>query len=380
MLKLQVAREKQVISLKLFEYRAKQMMEKYGIPVPRGHVVRSRDDITSVEYPVAVKAQVLVGGRGKAGGIKFAETVDDARDRTDEILKMQIKGEKVKAVLLEERLNVSKELYLSLILDRSSRSLLFMGSAEGGVEIESVEEGKIAMVSVPPYGYSSFITRVLGGKMKVDGSMLSQLDEIIQKLYAMFVAEDCELAEINPLVITGEGKMIAADGKVTINDDALFRHPEFSEDIDDLTPLEQRAKRENIAFVQLDGDIGVIANGAGLTMATLDILTINGGRAGIFLDLGGTDDPRKVTAAFNLMNDAKPRVIFINIFGGITKCDTVALGVKSAVEQSRIRIPIVARIRGVNDDIARKILSDIGIAATTDLIEAAKKAVSEEGN
>lgn len=380
MLKLQVAREKQVISLKLFEYRAKQMMEKYGIPVPRGHVVRSRDDITSVEYPVAVKAQVLVGGRGKAGGIKFAETVDDAKDRTDEILKMQIKGEKVKAVLLEERLNVSKELYLSLILDRSSRSLLFMGSAEGGVEIESVEEGKIAMVSVPPYGYSSFITRVLGGKMKVDGSMLSQLDEIIQKLYAMFVAEDCELAEINPLVITGEGKMIAADGKVTINDDALFRHPEFSEDIDDLTPLEQRAKRENIAFVQLDGDIGVIANGAGLTMATLDILTINGGRAGIFLDLGGTDDPRKVTAAFNLMNDAKPRVIFINIFGGITKCDTVALGVKSAVEQSRIRIPIVARIRGVNDDIARKILSDIGIAATTDLIEAAKKAVSEEGN
>jgi succinyl-CoA synthetase beta subunit len=380
LLKLQVAREKQVISLKLFEYRAKQMMEKYGIPVPRGHVVRSRDDITSVEYPVAVKAQVLVGGRGKAGGIKFAETVDDARDRTDEILKMQIKGEKVKAVLLEERLNVSKELYLSLILDRSSRSLLFMGSAEGGVEIESVEEGKIAMVSVPPYGYSSFITRVLGGKMKVDGSMLSQLDEIIQKLYAMFVAEDCELAEINPLVITGEGKMIAADGKVTINDDALFRHPEFSEDIDDLTPLEQRAKRENIAFVQLDGDIGVIANGAGLTMATLDILTINGGRAGIFLDLGGTDDPRKVTAAFNLMNDAKPRVIFINIFGGITKCDTVALGVKSAVEQSRIRIPIVARIRGVNDDIARKILSDIGIAATTDLIEAAKKAVSEEGN
>ncbi|MBX8641790.1 MAG: ADP-forming succinate--CoA ligase subunit beta [Candidatus Thermoplasmatota archaeon] len=366
--------------MKLFEYRAKQMMEKYGIPVPRGHVVRSRDDITSVEYPVAVKAQVLVGGRGKAGGIKFAETVDDARDRTDEILKMQIKGEKVKAVLLEERLNVSKELYLSLILDRSSRSLLFMGSAEGGVEIESVEEGKIAMVSVPPYGYSSFITRVLGGKMKVDGSMLSQLDEIIQKLYAMFVAEDCELAEINPLVITGEGKMIAADGKVTINDDALFRHPEFSEDIDDLTPLEQRAKRENIAFVQLDGDIGVIANGAGLTMATLDILTINGGRAGIFLDLGGTDDPRKVTAAFNLMNDAKPRVIFINIFGGITKCDTVALGVKSAVEQSRIRIPIVARIRGVNDDIARKILSDIGIAATTDLIEAAKKAVSEEGN
>ena len=380
MLKLQVAREKQVISLKLFEYRAKQMMEKYGIPVPRGHVVRSRDDITSVEYPVAVKAQVLVGGRGKAGGIKFAETVDDAKDRTDEILKMQIKGEKVKAVLLEERLNVSKELYLSLILDRSSRSLLFMGSAEGGVEIESVEEGKIAMVSVPPYGYSSFITRVLGGKMKVDGSMLSQLDEIIQKLYAMFVAEDCELAEINPLVITGEGKMIAADGKVTINDDALFRHPEFSEDIDDLTPLEQRAKRENIAFVQLDGDIGVIANGAGLTMATLDILTINGGRAGIFLDLGGTDDPRKVTAAFNLMNDAKPRVIFLNIFGGITKCDTVALGVKSAVEQSRIRIPIVARIRGVNDDIARKILSDIGISATTDLIEAAKKAVSVEGN
>ncbi|MBX8643680.1 MAG: ADP-forming succinate--CoA ligase subunit beta [Thermoplasmata archaeon] len=366
--------------MKLFEYRAKQMMEKYGIPIPRGFVARSASEIRSIDYPVAVKAQVLIGGRGKAGGIKFAETAEEARRKADEILNMKIKGERVRAVLLEEKLDVARELYLSLLLDRSRKSLLFMASAEGGVEIESVQEDRIAMVPVPPYGYSDFITRILGGKMKLDRNLMSQLDGIVQKLYSMFVSEDCELAEINPLVITRDGRMIAADSKITINDDALYRHPEFSEDTDDLTPLEQRAKSEGISFVQLDGDIGVIANGAGLTMATLDILTINGGRAGVFLDLGGTDDPAKVTAAFNLMNDAKPRVIFLNIFGGITKCDTVALGVKAAVIQSKIRIPVVARIRGVNDDIAKNILSEIGIKASTDLIEAAREAVRAEAN
>lgn len=370
----------EVCVLKLFEYRAKQLMEKYGIQVPRGFVAGTPEEITSVDFPVAVKAQVLVGGRGKAGGIKFADNLDDARARAREILSMQIKGERVKSVLLEERLEVGRELYLSYVLDRSSRSVLLMASADGGVEIESVSPERIAMVPVPPYGYSPFITKILKSRFALNDEQAGQAETLARNLYGMFIAEDCELAEINPLVVTREGRLIAADSKVTINDDALFRHPEFSEDIDDLTPLEQRAKQEDIAFVQLGGDIGVIANGAGLTMATLDILTINGGRAGVFLDLGGTDDPKKVTRALALMKDARPRVIFLNIFGGITKCDTVAEGVREAVQSIGIDIPIVARIRGVNDDIAKEILRGIGIESSTDLIEAAKKAVSVEAS
>lgn len=361
--------------MKLFEYRAKQLMEKYGIPIPRGVLAKSPADISGAEYPVAVKAQVLVGGRGKAGGIKFASTTDEARARSKEILSMTIKGEKVKSVLLEERLDVKRELYLSFVMDRSSRSILMMASADGGVEIENVPHERISMVQVPPFGYSQFMGRILKSTFGLEDDQGKQADALARSLYSMFVAEDCELAEINPLVVTSSGKVIAADSKITINDDSLFRHPEFSEDIDDLTPLEQRAKEEDIAFVQLDGNIGVIANGAGLTMATLDILTLNGGKAGVFLDLGGTDDPRKVTKALALMKDARPAVIFLNIFGGITKCDTVASGVKDAVETVGIDIPIVARIRGVNDDIAREILKGIGIESSTDLIEAARKAV-----
>ena len=366
--------------MKLFEYRAKQLMAEYGIPVPRGAVASRPEEIASIDYPVAVKAQVLAGGRGKAGGIKFADNVAEARSRAAEIIGMTIKGEKTKSVLLEERLDVARELYLSLTIDRGSRSIVLMASGDGGVEIESVPEERILIVSVPPFGYSPFLTKLLKSRMGTDAAVTQQLEDLALKLYKLFISEDCELAEINPLVITGDGRLIAADAKITINDDALFRHAEFSRDADDLTPLEQRAKAEDIAFVQLEGNIGVIANGAGLTMATLDILTINGGRAGVFLDLGGTDDPEKVTAAFNLMKDAKPAVIFLNIFGGITKCDTVALGVKAAVQESGIKIPIVARIRGVNDDLARDILKDIGIEATSDLISAAKKAVAAGGN
>lgn len=366
--------------MKLFEFRAKQLMEKHSIPIPKGTVVSSPADIKSLDHPVAVKAQVLVGGRGKAGGIKFANNAEEARERAKEILAMSIKGEKVRSVLLEEMLQVERELYLSFAIDRSSRAVLMMASPDGGVEIENVPHDRIAMVAVPPFGYSPFMTKILKTRFGMDESQAKQVDALARNLYSMFVSEDCELAEINPLVITKDGRVIAADSKVTLNDDALYRHPEFKEETDELTPLEQRAREENISFVQLDGDIGVIANGAGLTMATLDILTINGGRAGIFLDLGGTDDPKKVTRALALMKDAKPRVIFLNIFGGITKCDTVANGVKEAVETIGIDIPIVARIRGVNDDIAREILKSIDIESSTDLLEAARKAVKAEGN
>lgn len=361
--------------MKLFEYRGKELMSKYGIPVPRGYIVSAPSEIKKLDFDAVVKAQVLVGGRGKAGGIKFASSVEEARQRAAEILGMTVHGEKVRRVLVEERLNVKRELYFSLTMDRSSRSILAMASGEGGMEIEAVSPDRIGMVHLPPFGYSPFISRALRQQLALDDGSMKQVEEIALKLYEMFVSEDCELAEINPLVLTSEGKVIAADAKVTINDDALFRHSEFSEDVDDLTPLEQKAKRESIAFVQLDGNIGVIANGAGLTMATLDMLNSRGGRPGVFLDLGGTDDPEKVARAFGLMKEANPRVIFLNIFGGITKCDTVAEGVKQAVQREHIQIPIVSRIRGVNEERAKEILESIGITATTDMIKAAEAAV-----
>lgn len=365
--------------MRLFEYRAKELMRKYGIPVPRGFTVFSPNELKELDFRAVVKAQVLVGGRGKAGGIRFADNIEEARERAAEILPMTINGEKVRGLLVEERLEAKRELYLSLLLDRSRRTLLLIASPDGGMEIESVPEGHILMLPVPPSGYSDFIGRSLKAFLHVDEEGAGQIAVIVRALLEMFMAEDCELAEINPLILTSEGRVIAADAKVTINDDALFRHPEFSKDSDDLTPLERKAKEESIAFVQLDGNIGVIANGAGLTMATLDILTLNGGKAGVFLDLGGTDDPAKVKAAFDLMKEASPAVIFLNIFGGITKCDTVARGVKSAMGESKIAIPVVARIRGVNDDIARSILKEIGIDAYSDLVEAARKAISLAG-
>jgi succinyl-CoA synthetase beta subunit len=361
--------------LKLFEYRGKELMSRYGIPVPQGRVVSSPDEIDEMKAPGVLKAQVLVGGRGKAGGIKFASSVEEARKVAAQLLGMSIHGERVRRLLIEERLNVAKELYFSYTLDRSSRSIVMMASAEGGMEIESVEPSKIAIRQMPPFGYTPFITRTLQKQLKLNPSLLAQMEDIAKKLYTLFITEDCELAEINPLVITSDGKMVAADAKITVNDDALFRHPEFSEDVDDLTPLELKAKKESIAFVQLDGDIGVIANGAGLTMATLDMLSSRGGKAGVFLDLGGTDDPEKVAKAFALMKEANPRVIFLNIFGGITKCDTVALGVKEAISREHIDIPVVARIRGVNEAEAKEILNSIGIVATTDMREAASRAV-----
>ncbi|MEM3851533.1 MAG: ADP-forming succinate--CoA ligase subunit beta [Methanomassiliicoccales archaeon] len=360
--------------MRLFEYMGKELLSRYGVPIPKGYVVNTPDEIKDIPYSAAVKAQVLTGGRGKAGGIRFAQNVAEARQHASDIMKMTIHGEKVRCILIEERLQVAKELYFSFTLDRSSRSIVMMSSAEGGVEIESVPHEKILIRKVPPSGYSSFLTRALGVSLGLSKEQLNEMEKLARSLLTLFMSEDCELVEINPLVITKEGKLIAADSKITINDDALFRHPEYAGETAELTPLEAKARKEEIAFVQLDGDIGVIANGAGLTMATLDTLNAWGGKAGVFLDLGGTDNPEKVAKAFELLKEATPRVIFLNIFGGITKCDTVALGIKAAVERDGLKIPVVARIRGVNEEEAVRILSGVGITATTDMTEAAKKA------
>ena len=364
--------------MKLFEYVAKGLLARHGIPVPEGFVAHSANQIRRIPGPMMVKAQVLAGGRGKAGGIKPADNLDEARNAAAKILGMNINGYVTKEVLLEQRLDAEKELYLGVTIDRSNRSLLIMASADGGMEIERVPEDRILMLPVDPLiGYQEFHGRKVASFLGLDKEKGAQMEHICQRLFQLVIAEDAELAEINPLVITKDGRVVAGDAKITIDSDALFRHPEFQRYEEDLTPLEAKAKSMDIAFVQLDGNIGVIANGAGLTMATLDSINMYGGKAGIFLDLGGTDDPEKVKQAMLLMLEAKPKVVLLNIFGGITKCDTVAKGVLEAMEGQTAKIPIVARIKGVNEEEGRDLLKNAGMIPASGLSEAAEKASKE---
>ena len=364
--------------MKLYEYKAKELMRRYGIPVPEGYVVSSPDEIRELPGPVMVKAQVLIGGRGKAGGIKPANSVEEAKRHASAILGMSIRGFVTKRVLLEQRLEVSREIYLGLTIDRSRRGLLLMASASGGIEIESVPEDRILMVFIDPLiGYQGFIGRKVANFLRLDKEQGRQVASIVKGLHRLMVNEDAELAEINPLVVTKDGTVVAGDAKVTIDSDAVFRHAEYRDLEEDLTPLEEKARKLDIAFVQLDGNIGVIANGAGLTMATLDSLNMYGGKAGVFLDLGGTDDPEKVKSAVLLMAEAEPKVILLNIFGGITKCDTVAKGVLEAMEDRKIPVPIVARIKGVNEELGRNMLKEAGMIPASGLSEAAEKAAKE---
>jgi len=364
--------------MKLFEYKAKEILHKHGIPVPEGFVVSAPGQITKVSWPAMVKAQVLIGGRGRAGGIRPAGNADQAREAASAILGMSIGGYVTRKVLVERRLEVARELYLSITIDRSRRCLTFMASASGGIDIESVPEDKILMEPVSPLiGYQPFIGRRIARFIGLKDDQAVEVADICRRLHELAVREDAELAEINPLVVTKDGRVVAGDAKVTIDSDALFRHPELGLLEEDLTPLEKKAKALDIAFVQLDGNIGVIANGAGLTMATLDSINMYGGKAGVFLDLGGTDDPDKVKDAMLLMREASPKVILLNIFGGITKCDTVAKGVLEAMHAGKISAPIVARVKGLNEEIARDMLRDAGLIPASGLSEAAEKASQE---
>lgn len=366
------------LPMKLLEYKAKELMKRHGIPTPKGVVVSSPEQITDIPGPVMVKAQVLIGGRGKAGGIRPADDLESAKGVSSEVLGMDIRGYLVKEVLLEERLDVDREIYLGATVDRSRRSVLFMASPDGGVDIESVSEKRILMVAVDPLiGYQGYIGKRIASFVGLEGKQASQCAAICAKLHELMIGEDAELAEINPLVLTKDGQVVAGDGKITIDSDSLFRHEDLASLKEDLTLLEEKAKALDIAFVQLDGNIGVIANGAGLTMATLDSINTFGGKAGVFLDLGGTDDPEKVKEAMLLMNEAEPKVILVNIFGGITKCDTVAAGLLEAMEEKSIDAPIVARIKGVNEEHAREMLRNAGMIPASALSEAAELASQE---
>ncbi|MBI4416824.1 MAG: ADP-forming succinate--CoA ligase subunit beta [Euryarchaeota archaeon] len=362
--------------MKFYEYKAHEIFRKHGIPVPRGVLAASGEDLVDPPLPCVVKAQVLVGGRGKAGGIKFAHTVEEARQAARAILGMRIGPYTVRQVYAQELLDIAQELYLSITIDRSARAPLLMASTRGGVEIESVPPEHIVRVHIPPLvGLQPFVLRNLAKRLGLPREVASQVSDIAKKMYALFRGEDAEVVEINPLAVLKDGRVVAGDAKLVVDDNAEYRHPEYAKLPQDRTPLEEEAHDEGITFIQLDGDIGAIANGAGLTMATLDVLNLKGGRGGTFLDLGGTDDPELVKRAFEILLKANPSAIFLNIFGGITKADTVALGVTEAIEAMGADVPVVARIKGVNEDKAKQILAGAGMHSVGTIEEGAELAV-----
>jgi succinyl-CoA synthetase beta subunit len=373
--------------VKLPEWRGKEVFRKYGVPTPTGVLVRSADEAASAirsgatPLPCVAKAQVLAGGRGKGGAVRFANTADEARQAVAAILGLEFKGETVREVLLEEKVAIDKELYLALALDRTLREPTLMTSPAGGVEIETVADDSIERQPVHPFpGLAAYERRRAAKSLRLEGDLAQQLDRLLTSLWKAWEGEDAELIEINPLGVVG-GRLLALDAKVILEDDASFRHPEYAEVRDDRTPLEEIAREEEIAFVQLDGTIGVIANGAGLTMATLDVLKELGGDPGVFLDLGGTDDPKKVAQAFLLMAKAKPRAVFLNIFGGVTRCDTVARGLLEAREgiPPAERFPLIARIRGNREKEGVELLRAAGVTSVPDLRASAEAVIAAAG-
>jgi succinyl-CoA synthetase beta subunit len=375
--------------LDLFEYQGKQLFARYGIPVSAGDVAETVDEAVraadAAGYPVVVKAQVQVGGRGKAGGIKLAENADEVRLHAGNILGMDIKGHVVQRVWVEHASDISEEYYASFTLDRSAKKFLGMLSAQGGVEIETVAEENpdaLARLTIDPVdGLTDAACRTWVAQAKLNPAATEGAVDILSKLYTAFVDGDADLVEINPLILTPEGKVHALDAKVSLDENARFRHPEW----DELKGLEKTDAREfeaaekGLQYVGLDGDVGVIANGAGLAMATCDIVHEVGGRPANFLDIGGGASAQVMANALEVINnDPSVRSIFINIFGGITKGEDVANGIVQALEQVAISSPIVIRLDGTNAEEGRAILagyeSDRLVSKPT-MVEAARTAV-----
>jgi succinyl-CoA synthetase beta subunit len=371
--------------MNLFEFQGRDLYERYGIPCAKGYVVESMQDLESkiagTHFPVVVKAQVLVGGRGKAGGVKFADDAAQLRTVTKAILGLDIKGHITRKVMVAQKLDFAKEYYLSFLVDRATRRHMMIFSADGGVEIESVSEDRIHKVTIDPLtGFQPYHARAVLLKSGLGADTQKQISAIMSKLYAMYVDMDAELCEVNPLASLKDGRVVAGDAKVVLNDSALFRHKEFQQRDETMTELEQEARNAGVALVQLDGDIGVMANGAGLTMGTLDALTQFGGKAGVFLDLSGTDNPEKVAQAVRFMKKAKPAVMFLNLFGGITKCDTVAKGLVAVLSKEGVDFPIITRIKGTNAKEANEILHSYGLETANTLQDASKKAAEMAKN
>ncbi|MDR7434773.1 MAG: ADP-forming succinate--CoA ligase subunit beta [Armatimonadota bacterium] len=362
--------------MKLFEYQAKEIFARYGIPVPPGTVITQPGEVEhlALRYPLVLKAQVLVGGRGKAGGIKIARNPQEAREHAEAILGMTIKGEQVRALLAAEAVDIEKEYYLAFTIDRSARRVVAVASEAGGVDIEEVAREtpeKIIKVPVDPFlGFQPFQARILGRRLGLTGRTLTEFAQIAYNLYRLLREEDAELAEINPLALT-DGHLVAIDAKLILDDNASYRHPDRPAD-QEMTELERMAKEHDLSYVELDGDIAIIGNGAGLVMATLDMVAHFGGRPANFLDVGGGASTEAMKQALAIAT-RKPgiRVLFVNIFGGITRCDDIARG----IVENRPSVPMVVRLTGTNEEEGRAILEAQGIRAFTDPVEAAQEAV-----
>jgi succinyl-CoA synthetase beta subunit len=373
--------------MKIHEYQAKELLRSEGIPVPPGTVVTTPDAAAAaareIGKPVVVKAQVLVGGRGKAGGVKLAATPEEAREKAEQILGMDIKGETVGKVLVAEAVDIAREIYVGVILDRAVQKPLVMTSAEGGVEIEvTARENPDAIKRLhvdPLYGVHAFQARGVAGALVDDPAVARQIGAVIQKLYRVYEAADASLAEINPLIVTPAGEVLAIDAKINLDDNALERHADLEamRDAQAEDPGEAAARAEGLSFVKLEGNVGCVVNGAGLAMATMDMVKTYGGRPANFLDIGGSSRPEKVVAALEIiLRDKNVRSILFNIFGGITRCDDVARGLVTAFEQMRLGLPVVVRLTGTNEEEAREILSRIpALHAAETMDEAVKKAI-----
>ena len=375
--------------MKLYEYEAKKIFRDIGIPTPLGEVVTSVEEakrayVRLAQRSVVVKAQVLVGGRGKAGGIKFASSVEEVESATKTLLGSEIKGERVGAILIEPKLDISRELYLGVTWNRSERSPVVIASSEGGVNIEEVAKTKpdaIKRMHVDPeIGFKPFMGRLLASSIGLTGRVLQSFADISSKMYSLFDGFDAELVESNPLALTSQGEIVAADARLNIVDDALFRHKEFSNNSDErlaeYSALERKARQLGVQYVELDGSIGIIGNGAGLTMATLDLIKYYGGEPANFLDAGGGSSEEEFMQALSILNEnPKVRLVFVNILAGITRCDDVARAIVKARSSLGISKPFVIRLAGTNEEEGRRILAESGINVYSDMDEAAKKAV-----
>ena len=373
--------------MKLHEYQSKQIFARYGISIPKGRVaataLEARQIAEELGGRVVIKSQVLVGGRGKAGGIRVAKSPKEAEEAATQILGMEIKGLPVRKILVDEAANIDKEIYLGITNDRAARRPVMMASAAGGVEIEEValtSPEKIIKVLVDPLlGLRDYQIRDVALGIDLPKEYWKLFNEICQGLWRAYLESDATLAEINPLVITKEKTLLALDGKMLVDDNALFRHPDLAEmrDIDEEVPAETEARKYGLSFIKLEGQIGCMVNGAGLAMTTMDIVKLFGGEPANFLDIGGGAGADKVAAALRIiLSDKNVRVILFNIFGGITRCDEVAKGILTALNEVGTKIPMVVRLVGTNADEGRKLLSDANMITADTLVDAARKAVA----
>jgi succinyl-CoA synthetase beta subunit len=383
--------------MNIHEYQGKELFRKYGVPTPRGIPAFSVEEAVNAAKTLGgpvwvVKAQIHAGGRGKGGGVKLARSVDEVRDLATKMLGMTLvthqtgpQGRVVRRLLVEEGADIKKELYAALVVDRGLQRVVLMASSEGGMDIEEVAAktpDRIHKVAIDPMaGIADGDAEDLARKIGVPGELVPKARDVFKALYKCFDECDCSLAEVNPLIVTGDARVVALDAKLNFDDNALFRHPDIValRDLDEEDPAEVEASKFDLNYIQLDGDIGCLVNGAGLAMATMDTIKLFGGAPANFLDVGGGATAEKVTEAFKIMlGNPKLAAILVNIFGGIMKCDVIATGVVTAARQVGLKVPLVVRLEGTNVELGKKILADSGlpIISAADMGDAAKKVVA----